>query len=77
MEEAFGFKVDIAELIPPDVALNALLTLNDPEARAVGVPGGGGVFRAQDLALLYQGFLRNPDGLWSTRSWPRAPSTPG
>jgi CubicO group peptidase (beta-lactamase class C family) len=65
MEEAFGFKVDIAALIPPDVALGALLTLNDPEARAVGVPGGGGIFRARDLALLYQGFLHDPDGLWS------------
>ncbi len=65
MEEAFGFKVDIAALIPPDVALNALLTLNDPEARAVGVPGGGGIFRARDLAMLYQGFLHDPAGLWS------------
>ena len=62
MEEAFGFKVDVAALIPPDVALGALLTLNDPEARAVGVPGGGGILRAPDLALLYQGFLHNPDG---------------
>lgn len=65
MEEAFGFKVDIAALIPPDVALNALLTLNDPDARVVGVPGGGGIFRARDLALLYQGFLHDPAGLWS------------
>lgn len=65
MEAQFGFKVDIAELIPPDVALNALLSLNDPEARAVGVPGGGGCYRARDLALLYQGLLHDPAGLWS------------
>lgn len=65
MEEAFGFKVDIAALVPPDVALGALLTLNDPDARAVGVPGGGGIFRAADLALLYQGLLHDPAGLWS------------
>lgn len=65
MEEAYGFKVDIAQLIPPDVALGALLTLNDPEARAVGVPGGGGIMRAADLALLYQGILHDPAGLWS------------
>lgn len=68
MEEAFGFKVDIAALIPPDVALNALLSLNDPEARSVGVPGGGGIFRARDLALLYQGFLHNPAGQWSAEA---------
>jgi CubicO group peptidase (beta-lactamase class C family) len=65
MEEAYGFKIDLAQLIPPDVALGALLSLNHPEARAIGVPGGGGVFRARDLALLYQGLLHDPAGLWS------------
>jgi CubicO group peptidase (beta-lactamase class C family) len=65
MEAAFGVKVDIAELIPPDVALSALTSLNEPSAREVGVPGGGGCMRAADLALLYQGFLHNPGGLWS------------
>lgn len=65
VKEAFGIEVDLHALIPADVALNALLSLNDPDAQAVGVPGGGGVMRAADLALLYQGFLRNPDDLWS------------
>ena len=46
------------------MALAALLTLNAPEARALGVPGGGAVVRAADLALLYQGFLHDPAGLW-------------
>jgi CubicO group peptidase (beta-lactamase class C family) len=64
MEEAFGVRIDIGALIPPDVALGALLTLNSPEARAVGVPGGGGVVRAADLARLYQAFLHDPKGLW-------------
>lgn len=65
MKDAFGIEVDLATLIPPDVALGALLTLNDPDAQALGVPGGGGVMRAADLALLYQGFLHNPGDLWS------------
>lgn len=65
MKEAFGVEVDVAALVPPDVALGALLTLNDPGARAIGVPGGGGVMRAGDLALLYQAFLHDPAGLWS------------
>lgn len=65
MEEAYGVKVDVAALIPPDVALGALTSLNDPEARAVGVPGGGGIMRAADIAQLYQGLLRNTGGLWS------------
>lgn len=64
MEAALGVRIDIAALIPPDVALGALLTLNTPEARAVGVPGGGGVVRAADLARLYQAFLHDPAGLW-------------
>ena len=51
--------------VPADVAVQALLTLNDPEALAVGVPGGGGVVRAADLALLYQAFLHDPAALWS------------
>lgn len=65
MEAAYGVKVDIAALIPPDVALGALTTLNHPDARVVGVPGGGGIVRAADIALLYQGLMRDPGGLWS------------
>jgi CubicO group peptidase (beta-lactamase class C family) len=65
MEEAYGFRVDLAALIPPDVALGALLLLNDPDAREVGVPGGGGCMRAADLAGFYQGLLHPPAGLWS------------
>jgi CubicO group peptidase (beta-lactamase class C family) len=39
-----------------------------PEATAAlyeaGVPGGGGVMTAADLALFYQGLLHNPGSLW-------------
>ena len=38
--------------------------LDEPAARAVGVPGGGGIMRAADLARFYQGVLHNPGGLW-------------
>ncbi|MCU1453457.1 MAG: penicillin-binding protein beta-lactamase class [Acidimicrobiales bacterium] len=65
MEAAFGVRIDIAAFLPPDVALNALLSLNDPAAIALGVPGGGGIARAADIALLYQGLLHDPAGLWS------------
>lgn len=65
MEEAYGFRVDLNALIPADVALGALTSLNDPDNRALGVPGGGGVMRARDLALFYQGLLHDPHGLWS------------
>lgn len=74
MEEAFGFKVDIAALIPPDVALHALLSLNDPEARAVGVPGGGGIFRARTWPCCTKGSCTIRRTCGPARSWPRAPS---
>jgi CubicO group peptidase (beta-lactamase class C family) len=65
VEQSFGFKLDLAALIPPEVGVRSLLTLNDPAVQEVGVPGAGGVMRAADLALLYQAMLANPDGLWS------------
>jgi CubicO group peptidase (beta-lactamase class C family) len=37
---------------------------NAPEVRALGVPGGGGVMRAADLALFYQALLHNSAGIW-------------
>lgn len=64
MEATFGIAIDLTALVPPDVALDALSKLNDPDARALGVPGGGAVVRAADLALLYQALLHNPGGLW-------------
>lgn len=75
MEEAFGVRVDLAEVVPPDVALNALLTLNTPEARRIGVPGGGGVVRAADLAALYQAFLHDPHGMWDPAALEDATAT--
>jgi CubicO group peptidase (beta-lactamase class C family) len=41
-----------------------LSQLDDPAIRAVGVPGGGAIMRAADLALFYQGLLHNPGELW-------------
>jgi len=41
-----------------------LLRFNDPEVRALGVPGAGAVSTAGDLALFYQALLHNPGGLW-------------
>jgi CubicO group peptidase (beta-lactamase class C family) len=41
-----------------------LLRFNDPDVRAVGVPGAGAVARASDVALYYQALLHNPGGLF-------------
>lgn len=54
--------------IPPapetEVTEEALQAFNQPALREAGVPGGGGVATAADLALFYQGLLgaRRPEG---------------
>ncbi len=54
----------IRELPVTEVTNDALVSFNRPEIRAVGVPGGGGVMRAADLALYYQALLHDPAGIW-------------
>jgi len=53
----------------PAVDESAILSLNEPGVRELGVPGGGGVMTAADLALFYQALLAHldrdlDDGLW-------------
>jgi CubicO group peptidase (beta-lactamase class C family) len=60
LEAAIG----IRELPLTDVTPDALMSFNQPAVRAVGVPGGGGVTTAADLALYYQALLADPIGIW-------------
>lgn len=48
----------------PDIADDALLAFNEPRVRELGVPGGGGVSSAADVAMFYQALMHNPGGLW-------------
>ncbi|MEY2451702.1 MAG: hypothetical protein QOD92_1276 [Acidimicrobiaceae bacterium] len=50
-----------------EVTEAALMSFNEPDSLAVGVPGGGGVSTAADLALFYQALLHNPDELWDPK----------
>lgn len=59
LQEAFG----VPEL-PVSVTDEDLEMLSDPANLEVGVPGGGGVSTAGDLARFYQALLSNPDELW-------------
>jgi CubicO group peptidase (beta-lactamase class C family) len=60
MMAAFGVpEVDVGE-----VTIDALVGFNDPAVQRVGVPGGGGVMRAADLALYYQAILDDRRGVW-------------
>ena len=43
-----------------------LLVLNDPRVRAVGLPGGGGLSTAADVAMFLQHVARNTAGLWDS-----------
>ena len=62
LEKAIG----ISNLPVTEVTDAALLSFNHQDTRAVGVPGGGGIMRAADLALFYQALLHNREGLWPT-----------
>ena len=52
---------------PPSVEISSFLltSMETPAAREVGIPAGGAVSTAGDVALYYQGLLHNPGGLWS------------
>ena len=60
IKAAFG----VAELPAGEVTTAALTAFNDPAARAVGVPGGGGVMGAEQIVRFYQELLHNRLGLW-------------
>jgi CubicO group peptidase (beta-lactamase class C family) len=54
----------IRKLPVTEVTTEALLRFNEPAVRAVGVPGGGGVSTAADVALFYQALIHDPVGMW-------------
>jgi CubicO group peptidase (beta-lactamase class C family) len=60
LEKVFG----IRELPQNEVTDDALLSLNHPDARTVGIPGGGGLMTAATMALFYQALLHNDAGVW-------------
>ncbi|MGO9873050.1 MAG: serine hydrolase domain-containing protein [Acidimicrobiia bacterium] len=65
----------IRELPLTEVTTEALLGFNHPDVAAVGVPGGGGVSTAADLALFYQALLHDPLGMWKPEVLADATST--
>ncbi len=52
-------KLGLPPMPETEVTEEAIMGFNDPAAREAGVPGGGGIMTAGDLALFYQGILRN------------------
>ncbi len=53
------------DLVPlASVGPELLLSLNDVRAQRVGIPGGGGIAGAADMARIYQHFLHNNGGVF-------------
>ncbi|MFY9587263.1 MAG: serine hydrolase domain-containing protein [Actinomycetota bacterium] len=48
----------------PEIRDDILLRYNEPKVRAAGVPGAGAVGSAADVAMLFQAFVKNTNGLW-------------
>lgn len=63
-EDEIEAVLGIRALPVTEVTTEALLDFNVPETQALGVPGGGAVSTAGDLALYYQALLHNPNGMW-------------
>lgn len=63
-EEMAALIGDFDPALLEEVTPTILMAFNDPSVRAVGVPGGGGIGTAADLAMYYQQLLHNDAGLW-------------
>ncbi|HEX9683224.1 MAG TPA: serine hydrolase domain-containing protein [Acidimicrobiales bacterium] len=59
LEELMGFAIDLSEVTDA-----AVLRFSEAEVRDLGVPGGGGIGSAGDVALFYQALLHNAGDLW-------------
>jgi len=53
-------KMGIPQTPESEVTEALIMGFNDPVVRESGVPGGGGIMTAGELALFYQGLLHNP-----------------
>jgi CubicO group peptidase (beta-lactamase class C family) len=62
LEAAIG----VRELPITEVTEEVLLGFNRPANLELGVPGGGGVSTAADLARFYQALLHDPNDVWSS-----------
>jgi len=65
--EEFEAVIGVRGIDVGEVTEDALMGFNEPDSLAVGVPGGGGVSTAGDLALFYQALLHNPGQLWDPK----------
>lgn len=63
-EQLLGLKGITPDVLTFGLNDDVFIALSEPDQVAVGVPGGGGVSTAADVALFYQALMANPDELW-------------
>ncbi len=64
-------KLGMPEPPATEVTEAALTSFNNSDVRQIGVPGGGGIMSAADLAMFYQGLVGNTPGsenIWSQQT---------
>ncbi len=64
IERVTGLAGVTIELLAGGLTDDMFVSLGDPDSLAVGVPGGGAVSTAADVARFYQALLADQDGLW-------------
>ena len=64
-------KLGIPPMPETEVNETLIIGFNDPVVRESGVPGGGGIMTAGELALFYQGLLHNPPVAGGAPIWKR------
>src|SRR5713226_1639195 len=62
-------KLGLPPMPETEVTETAITGFNNPIVRESGVPGGGGIMTAGELALFYQGLLHNPPVANGTPIW--------
>lgn len=62
-------KMGVPEPPVTEVTEDALLSFNRSEIRKVGVPGGGGIMSAAELALFYQALINDGRALQGPQIW--------
>ena len=65
--EEFEAAIGVKGIDPGEVTDDNAVASAQPEYLAGGLPGGGGVGTAGDLALYYQALLHNPKKLWDPK----------